>query len=358
MYVGTAEAVDALEPDLDNVRAALLSQLHGDAELAIGSDVEAAALMIEVLMPYWTTQGHSEEAASRIADLESVVDAPVSPRLDLCAGVAAAFNVEYDKAFERLGRARDAFEAAGSRTLLAWARFHLGRAQTVAVIAGMVENDVLPSAADALESAAAQFEARGESTGSALAEMFGGVNAVFRNAGDAEQRLTRALDLARSAGSVDLEAMASAMLALTDIRSGRFEAALTTFEESALALRRDRNWLNAQICTTLAGYAATLVGRDDARHFAAEACRLQVAFGSSEWDALTLTTSAIVALDVDVSLSERLVRTLNRHHPHWRQLVSAGFARLDALADVGPGPPMPTLTPVEAHRLAAAAFDA
>ncbi len=353
MYVGTAEAVDALDADHDNMRAALRLALDGDGENGIAPTSSLASAMVQVLMPYWTTQGHSEEAARWVHEVSATSGEDADPRLEMAAGVASAFNVDYDHAFARLERAEAAFESAGSRTLLAWARFQGGRARTVGVIAGIVDLGELARGADLLASAREQFVDRGDHAGAALAGMFGGVNAVLRADPVADQLLDGALDDARSAGPVDLEAMASAMRALVDLRDSKFEHALRHFEESAVALRRDRNWLNAQICTALAAYAAHGAGLDDARRLAAEACRLQVAFGSAEWDALTLTTAALIAMETDVELSQRIVRTLSRFHPKWRQLVASGFAGFEVLLDVGPGPPAPTLDPVEAHRTAA-----
>ena len=235
----------------------------------------------------------------------------------------------------------------------AWSRFQLGRARTVGVIAGVVDRDMLAHGAELLSAAHERFIERGDHAGASLAGMFGGVNAVLRADPMADQLLESALGEARAAGPVDLEAMASAMGALTLLRDGGFVEAHRHFQESATALRRDRNWLNAQICTTLAAYAAHCAGLEDAVRLVAEACRLQVAFGSREWDALTLTTAALVALEVDGGLSERLIRTLSRFHPKWRQLVATGFPGFDALLAVGPGPPSPTMNPIEAHRLAA-----
>ncbi len=356
MYVGTAEAVDALDADHDNMRAALRLALDGDSENEIAPTSSLASAMVQVLMPYWTTQGHSEEASRWVHEVSATSGEESDPRLQMAAGVAADFNIDYDHAFARLERAEAAFEAVGSRTLLAWARFQGGRARTVGAIAGIVDLDELDHGADLLASAREQFVDRGVHAGAGLAGMFGGVNAVMRADPAADELLDGALDDARSAGPVDLEAMASAMRALVDLRDSKFEHALRQFEDSAVALRRDRNWLNAQICTALAAYAAHGAGLDDARRLAAEACRLQVAFGSAEWDALTLTTAGLVAMDIDVALCKRIVRTLSRFHPKWRQLVAAGFAGFDVLLDVGPGPPAPTLEPVEAHRAAAEAL--
>ena len=57
MYVGTAEAVDAIDADLDNLRAALLLALHGDGDLGVQSMPDLGSAMVQVLMPYWTKSG-------------------------------------------------------------------------------------------------------------------------------------------------------------------------------------------------------------------------------------------------------------------------------------------------------------
>lgn len=90
---------------------------------------------------------------------------------------------------------------------------------------------------------------------------------------------------------------------------------------------------------------------------AAEPCLLRIAFGSRQWDALTLTAAAIVVLGIDPQLAMRIVRSLDHHCPRWRQLVKGGFSELAPLLELGPGTPAVILSPVEAQRLAAQLLD-
>jgi len=353
VYVTTAAAaVRALDADHDNIRAALDASIDGQA--GSDPDLNLVAVTIPALMAYWTTQGHSEEAERWIDRVCGLVE--TDPSMAMAAGVAAAYNTNYDIAFARLSRAAAAFEAGGRRTLLGWARFQHGRALTVGMIAGLVDAAELNPAAELLDAARQQFEARGDLPGAALAGMFGGVNAFLRSDVGADEFFDRALGQARTAGSVDVEAMASAMQTLTLIRSGDFHVAKVRLLESASALRRDGNWLNAQICTAVAAYAAACAESSDAMSLAAEACLLQVNFGSREWDALTLGVAALVVSRVDVSVARLLARTLDREYPRWRQLTSAGFEELIPVAGLGPGTPSAPLTVATALRTAAAAL--
>jgi hypothetical protein len=179
------------------------------------------------------------------------------------------------------------------------------------------------------------------------------VNAFLRLDIGADRLLLAALDDARQVTAVDVEAMALAMTGLPRLRDGEYREACERFMESAATLRRDRNWLNTQICTSLAAYAAAGYGSEEAGRLAAEACRLQIAFGSREWDALTLTAAAIVVLGIDPQLAMRIVRSLDHHYPKWRQLVKGGFSELAPLLELGPGTPAVILSPVEAQRLVA-----
>lgn len=355
IYVGTAQAVDALEADLDNIRAAFRLAIEGrQGDPAIDPAPEVAGAFVLVLMPFWTTQGHVEEAADSVRRVLEATDHPDDPRLRLAAGTAAAFNADYDSAFEHFEFAEIAFEAMDRKSLLAWSRFQDARARTVGVIAGRVDRAVLDVGAALFEAARERFVAKGEHVGAALAGMFGGVNAVLRSSPDADEVLDSALAEARSAGAVDVEAMAWAMCALLDLRDGRAAEARARFEESASSLRRDRNWLNAQICTTLAAYAACVAGDHAASvRLAAEGARLQIAFGNSEWHALTLATTALVASHHEEDLARRLVRTLDRHLPLWKQLARAPFDQFSALEQVDPGGPSVTLDPLDALRHAA-----
>jgi hypothetical protein len=244
-------------------------------------------------------------------------------------------------------------EAAGRKTLLAWARFQAGRALTVGVIAGVIDVESLDRGAELLQQARARFVERGDLHGASLAAMFGGVNAFLRLDVEADRLLDEAFADARRVNAVDVEAMALAMTALPRLRDAEFRVACERFSDSATALRRDRNWLNTQICTSLAAYAAACEGLEEASRLAAESCRLQLVFGSPEWDALTLTTAAMVMLDRDEAAAIRIVRSLDRHYPKWRQLVKGGFAELSPLLNLGPGTPEPILTPAEAQRMAA-----
>jgi hypothetical protein len=272
----------------------------------------------------------------------------------MAAGVAAAHNAHYDVALDHLQFAEKAFESAGRKGFLAWVRFEDGRARTVGVIAGIAEVSELDPGARALGAARTRFEEKGDHRGASLSGMFAGVNAVLRGDPAADELLESALAEARLVGVVDVEAMAWAMGGLIHLRDGDAAAARGRFEEAATSLRRERNWLNAQICTALAAYAASAAGDGrDADRLAAEACRLQLAFGTSEWHALTLAATALTASASQPDLSERLVRTLDRHQPLWRQLIGTPFDELAALSDVGPGGPATTLDPLDALRLAA-----
>jgi predicted ATPase/DNA-binding SARP family transcriptional activator len=353
IYLATAAAASAIEADHDNIRSALSVAVAGDRELAIAADVDLAATMVGVLMPYWTTQGHSSEAQRWADEVAALVDPASSPHVALSAGVAAAYNAHYGRSLAYLETAQRSLEAVGRKTLLAWARFQSGRALTVGVIAGVIDIDALEKGSDLLALARERFAEKGDRHGAALAGMFAGVNAFLRLDVDADRLLLTALDDARQVTAVDVEAMALAMTALPRLREGEYREACERFTESAGALRRDRNWLNTQICTSLAAYAAACCGSDEAGRLAAEACRLQIAFGSREWDALTLTTAGIVLVPVDRQAAGLVVRTLDHHYPKWRQLAKGGFSELAPLLELGPGTPAAVLSPVEAQRLVA-----
>jgi hypothetical protein len=353
IYVGTAQAVDALEADLDNIRAAFHLALEGSSSLEVEPAHDVAGMFVQALMPFWTTQGHSEEASDSVNRLLAVTADPDDPQLRMAAGIAAAFNAEYDAAFDHLEFAEQVLGRIGRKGLLAWARFHDGRARTVGVIAGQVDQSQLEVGSALLTAARRRFTEKSEFTGAALTGMFGGVNSVLRSDPVADGMLDSSLAEARVAGAVDVEAMAWSMVALLDLRDGKPDVARRSFEESVHSLRRDRNWLNAQICMTLAAYAACAAEHDDAPRLAAEACRLQIAFGSSEWHALTLATTALVAQHHDPDLTRRLIRTLDRHQPRWKQLMREPFEHFAALNEVDLGGPAVTLDPLDALRLAA-----
>ncbi|MGF1668527.1 MAG: BTAD domain-containing putative transcriptional regulator, partial [Acidimicrobiia bacterium] len=353
IYLATASAAAAIEADHDNIRSALSAALTGDRELAITSDAELAATMVGVLMPYWTTQGHASEAQRWADEVAALVDPATAPHVALSAGIAAAYNAHYGQSLAYLDTAQRSLEAAGRKTLLSWARFQGGRALTVGVIAGVIDSDALERGSELLALARERFAEKGDHHGAALAGMFAGVNAFLRLHVDADRLLFAALEDARQVTAVDVEAMALAMTALPRLRDGEYRQACERFMESAAALRRDRNWLNTQICTSLAAYAAAGCGSAEAGRLAGEACRLQIAFGSREWDALTLAVAAFVVLPIDRAVDTRVVRSLDHHYPKWRQLVKGGFSELAPLLEVGPGTPAVILSPVEALRLAA-----
>jgi predicted ATPase/DNA-binding SARP family transcriptional activator len=353
IYLETAAAAAAIEADHDNIRSALGAAVTGDRELAVTADPELAATMVGVLMPYWTTQGHSSEAQRWADEVASLVDPATAPHVALSAGIAAAYNAHYGQSLAFLETAQRSLEAAGRKTLLGWARFQAGRALTVGVIAGVIESEALERGSHLLALARDRFAEKGDHHGAALVGMFAGVNAFLRLHVDADRLLFNALEDARRVTAVDVEAMALAMTALPRLREGEYRQACEQFMESAAALRRDRNWLNTQICTSLAAYAAAGCGYEEAGRLAGEACRLQIAFGSREWDALTLAVTAFVVHTIDREAAVRLVRCLDHHYPRWRQLVKGGFAELAPLLELGPGTPAPVLSPVEALRLAA-----
>jgi predicted ATPase/DNA-binding SARP family transcriptional activator len=356
MYQATGLAVAALDADIDNIRSALRLAISGDLETGVTSDLDTAATIVATLMAYWTTQGHSNEAQQWTEELASLVDPSASPQVALSAGIAAAFNARYGQSLAYLDTAQRSLEAAGRKTLLAWARFQAGRALTVGVIAGVMDREVLERGAALLELAGERFSAKDDHHGAALAGMFGGVNAFLRLDPAADWLLEDALGSARKVMAMDVEAMAFGMTALPLLRRGEFGTAHERLTAAASVLRRDRNWLNSQICTALAAYAAACLELDDSRRLAAEACRLQMAFGSREWDALTMATSARVLVNVDEQSAEALVRSLDHHYPKWRQLVSGGFAGLEVLAGLGRGAPVRVLAPEEAQELAVRAL--
>ncbi len=353
IYLATASAAAAIEADHDNIRSALAVAVAGDRDLDIAPDVDMAATVVGVLMPYWTTQGHSSEAQRWADAVAALVDPSTEPHVALSAGVAAAYNADYGRSLGYLDTAQASLEAAGRKTLLSWARFQSGRALTVGVIAGVIDSEALERGFDLLSLARERFTEKGDRHGAALAGMFAGVNAFLRLDVGADRLLSDALVDARQVTAVDVEAMALAMTALPRLRDGEYRQASERFMESAAALRRDRNWLNTQICTSLAAYATACCGSVEAGRLASEACRLQIAFGSREWDALTLTAAARVIVPIDREVAARVVRTLDHHYPKWRQLVKGGFSELAPLLGLDPGMPSATMSPLEAQRLMA-----
>ncbi|MBC7805384.1 MAG: tetratricopeptide repeat protein, partial [Akkermansiaceae bacterium] len=219
--VDTAQALDRLEADHDNFRAALDR-----------SDSEGKLRLVAQLWKFWEIRGHFSEGRQRIAAALAVSSGGGDTRAQALSGLGALAYAQGDHETalsaqeEAIGIARDGSVAAKARNNRALILLRLGR---------------LTEAEQSFADARDFFVAAGNRVGESAT--LSNLGIVRRRLGDfegARSALEAAIRLDRDVGNQQSLAFALNGLALVEARSGQFDEAERHFTES-LAIKRALN---------------------------------------------------------------------------------------------------------------------
>ncbi len=317
VYTATEKALPALESELPNLRAAVRWAL--DHEM-----VDEALRIGHSLLWFWTFRGHladGRETFSAVLSDVGRLPSRVRARALHGAGVIAAFDTEYERAFALLGESAGLFASMADPSNLAWTRFWLGRTITAQTFAGLAPPSRLVDADIAYAEAAEIFLDREDVVGTAFNGMFHGWNTLML--GDpsaARDMLDDALELALLGGARQPEAMLNGMIALSEVRDGDVVTARARADYAVSVLDELGDRMNGQICRAVAALAALAAGDiDGARVRVLDAVTIQQRFGSREWDSFTLSVALAILDRLDAPSESRVIAaSLDRHRPYWR----------------------------------------
>ncbi|MBC5823121.1 MAG: adenylate/guanylate cyclase domain-containing protein [Candidatus Eremiobacteraeota bacterium] len=263
---GSAVHAKLLEPELDNVRAALDGALEPDGDLDAGVALAACTVL------FWRELGHLSDGAERLGRF---VDAAKAQPPDLAACFFITLSrVQFDSMNNRealdAARAAVAFGREGSdRELLVWAL-----AQSVWAAARMGN---APEADAALDEA--DELARDGMPARVVERLLRTRGYIELQRGDfesARRRYVEVLELARRRGDIAGESIATLNLAELEHASGNTPAAVERAHSAVAVVRRGtRAGALPNLLSNLGGYLVLLDQRDEAREALAEAIRIE-----------------------------------------------------------------------------------
>ncbi|MFN2589724.1 MAG: adenylate/guanylate cyclase domain-containing protein [Actinomycetota bacterium] len=267
--------LDRLEPEHDNVRAAL--------EWAIGRPEPKLALsLVTAMWRFWQMRGHLQEGrmwADRALSLPGVQDHPRERAEAVeAAGGLAYWQFDID-AFPLLYQdALEAAETLGDPTLIANAHYNLSFT--------FQQDEYSPDAAAHLEKSLELYERLGDRDGIAKVQWSSSNQDLLRSdLESARTRLSVALDLSQAVGNDFLYGWSLFQLGGIEHRDGRFDAAAAAFRDS-LRIFAEVDDVTG-ILFNLEGLATLALGGGDAERgikLAAAAAMLRVESGTGLTD--------------------------------------------------------------------------